>query len=201
MLVTIGQYAGFNEQVGFLKFKQAYLSNTVWKTAFYIHVFSCFVCLLAGFSQFSKSLLERSKKIHRFLGRVYAYNILLINVPAGFILAIYANGLFPSRLAFLTLDILWFTFTLKGVMYIRNGNTTKHKAFMIRSYALTLSAFSLRLWKYGFVTFTDLDPDSIYMIDAWLGFVPNLLIAEWIIRRNQKKLTLETNLINDNDKS
>jgi hypothetical protein len=29
---------------------------------------------------------------------------------------------------------------------------------------------------------THIDPVHLYMIDAWMGFVPNLLVAEWWIR-------------------
>jgi hypothetical protein len=37
-----------------------------------------------------------------------------------------------------------------------------------------------------------IDPATLYMIDAWLGFVPNLLFAEWLIRRkNNASLTSE----------
>ena len=54
---------------------------------------------------------------------------------------------------------------------------------MIRSYALTFSAITLRTWKFILSRTTHIDPLHLYMIDAWLGFVPNLLLAEWWIRR------------------
>ena len=191
MLITISQYRNFNDNVGFLKYKQDYVGNRIWISAFYIHVFSCFVCLLAGFTQFSSFVLKETKNLHRIFGRVYAFNILLINFPAGLILASCANGYVPAKIAFFTLDILWFAFTLKGVSCIKKGNIEKHRDFMFRSYALTLSALTLRVWKLVLTNFTDFNYESIYMIVSWIGFVPNLLLAEWIIQRRKRKLSLK----------
>jgi uncharacterized membrane protein len=200
MLVTIAQYSSFSATVGFLQYKQDYIGNSIWKTAFYIHVFSCFLCLLAGFTQFSKYVLTNYKPLHRFIGKMYAYNILLINFPAGMMLAICANGHLPSKIAFITLDILWFIFTAKAVACIREGNIKKHKEFMIRSYALTLSAVSLRLWKQVFIHVSSIDTNTIYMIDAWLGFIPNLLVAEWIIRTKKQQLSRQADIVYNNNK-
>jgi hypothetical protein len=55
---------------------------------------------------------------------------------------------------------------------------------MIRSYALTFSAITLRTWKLILSNIFSIDLAELYVIDAWLGFVPNLLLAEIIIRKN-----------------
>jgi predicted membrane protein DUF2306 len=89
------------------------------------------------------------------------------------VLALCANGLLPGRLAFVLLDSLWFTFTLVGVVAVRRGDLSRHRAMMIRSYALTFSAITLRTWKFILVRNTRIDPVHLYMIDAWMGFVPN----------------------------
>lgn len=183
MLLTIAQYASFSSTAGFLQFKQDYLHIGIWKAAFYIHVFSSLLTLCAGFTQFSSFVLKEHKKLHRLLGKIYAYNILLINFPAGMIMAFYANGELLSKIAFIILDSLWFFFTLKAVIAIKGKDIKAHKRFMIRSYALTCSAITLRLWKIVLSNTFDIDPQTLYMIDAWMGFVPNLLFAEWLIRK------------------
>jgi len=187
MLLTITQYTSFNDKVGFLLFKQDYLNIRIWKVAFYVHVFSAILALMAGFTQFSDYVLKEHRKLHRVMGRIYAYDILIINFPAGLIMGIYANGHLPSKMAFLILDFLWFIFTYKAVAAIKRKDVKAHKQFMIRSYALTFSAITLRLWKQVFVHLTALDIPTIYMIDAWMGFVPNLLFAEWYIRTRLSK--------------
>ena len=113
------------------------------------------------------------------------------------IMAIYANGGITSKIAFVALDSLWFWFTLKATLLAFKRKFKSHQKFMVRSYALTLSALTLRIWKQVLMRLTDLDEDTIYMIDAWLGFVPNMLIAEIYI---YWKLSGNRNLTN-HDKS
>jgi len=183
MLLTIAQYTSFKPDVGFLQFKQDYIHITIWRVAFYTHVFSSLLTLCAGFTQFSNYVLKYHKNLHRLIGKIYAYDILLINFPAGMIMAFYANGHLPSKIAFIILDSLWFVFTYKAVAAIKVKDIKKHKRFMIRSYALTFSAVTLRTWKIILSHSFAIDPMSLYMIDAWMGFVPNLLFAEWLIRK------------------
>jgi len=179
------------DNIGFLQFKQDYIHILPWKVAFYTHVFTIIFALLAGFTQFSALILKDHTNIHRLVGKIYIYDVLLINVPAAMIMAIYANGLLPTKTAFVILDCLWFWFTYKAVVEIKKGNVAAHKRFMIRSYALTLSAVSLRAWKIIILSFVDIDPLHLYMINAWMGFVPNLLFAEWLIRRKRKPPTAQ----------
>jgi uncharacterized membrane protein len=186
LLNLIVPYATFDSHVGFLQEKQDYLHLTVWRVAFYIHVFSSIFTLLAGFSQFVPEILQRHKRVHRLVGRIYVWDVLLVNFPTALIMAVYANGLFPTKLAFLILDGLWFWFTLKALLEIKRGNIAGHRDYMTRSYALTFSAVTLRTWRLILATCTDLDPLTIYMIDAWMGFVPNLLFAEWLIARRKR---------------
>jgi uncharacterized membrane protein len=187
MLRILGDYTAFRDDVGFLRFKQAYVGYWWWKLAFYVHVFTAILALLAGFTQFSDQMLAEHRRWHRLVGRLYVYDILLVNFPSGMVLALCANGLLPGRIAFVLLDSLWFTFTLLGVQAARRGEFSRHRAFMIRSYALTFSAITLRVWKFALVRTTAIDPVHLYMIDAWLGFVPNLLVAEWWIRSRARR--------------
>ena len=120
------------------------------------------------------------------MGRVYVFSILFINFPAGLIMAFYANGLLPTRIAFIILDSLWFWFTLRAFLEIKKGNIKAHKQFMMRSYALTLSAITLRAWKYGITNTMTLPPMDVYRVVAWAGWVGNLVVAEYLIRRHQK---------------
>jgi uncharacterized membrane protein len=204
MLLAITQYASFQTNIGFLKFKQDYLHIKIWKVAFYIHVFSSIFTLCAGFTQFSNHILKHYKKWHRRIGKFYAYNVMLINFPAGMIMAFYANGHLPSKIAFIILDCLWFWFTYKAVAAIKVKNIKAHKRFMIRSYALTCSAITLRMWKIILSHTFNIEPEVLYMIDAWMGFVPNLLFAEWLIIQmnlQSASLTLKSHIAHNKIKS
>lgn len=187
MLRTMISYTSFRGNESFLAFKQEYIHIKIWMYSFYIHVFTSILCLAAGMTQFSASLRLKSPRLHRQIGKIYVYSILLINFPVALVMAYYANGFLPSKIAFFILDILWFWFTLKAVIEIKRKNIEGHEKFMIRSYALTFSAITLRTWKFVISSAIDIDPQILYMIDAWLGFVPNLLIAELIIWINSRR--------------
>lgn len=184
MLRLIIGYTSFDTHYAFLAQKQDYLDNKVWLAAFYTHVFTSLLTLAAAFTQFSPYILKHHRSLHRTAGRIYVGAVLLVNVPAGFIMAIYANGLWPSKLAFLILDMLWAVTTLLGWQTAKQRNFKKHRAWMIRSYALTFSAITLRTWRSVLEPVVS-DPAALYMIDAWLGFVPNLIMAELWIRRSR----------------
>jgi hypothetical protein len=182
MLRTIVGYTSFRDDVQFLLLKQAYIHNPVWKTSFYIHVFSAIVALIAGFTQFSQQFLQQYRHLHRLIGRIYVWDILVVNFPAAMIMGIYANGEMVGKTAFVLLDCLWFWFTYQAYVMARNRKFVEHKHYMMRSYALTFSAVTLRTWKLILSHAFVIDPSDLYKIDAWMGFVPNWLVAEWMIR-------------------
>lgn len=185
MLRIVLGYLTFADDAQFLAVKQEYIHQPIWKLSFYVHVFTSILALSAGYTQFSPDLRHDHPRWHRFFGRLYVLVILFINVPSGMVLAVNANGLLPGRIAFVVLDILWFWFTFSAYRFARTRQFARHREFMIRSYALTLSAITLRSWNMLLSNLFNLDPSTLYAIDAWLGFLPNLLTAEWWIRRRQ----------------
>jgi hypothetical protein len=183
MLGITFQYWPIRPDAGFLQIKQQYLGIGHWRTAFWVHVFTSMLTLFAGFTQFSRSVLRRWPKFHRLMGRVYVFTICFITGPASLIMAFYANGGMTSRIAFVLLAVLWLVTTSLGWRTAVKRQWEAHRAWIIRSYALTLSALTLRAWKYLIVLAFEPRPMDVYRIVAWLGFVPNLLLAEWLIRR------------------
>ena len=65
--------------------------------------------------------------------------------------------------------------------FILKKQVIQHQKFAIRSFALTLSAISLRLFKYLLVFFFEPLPMDAYRIAAWSSWTFNLLVAELII--------------------
>ena len=181
MLRITLQYIPINLDVAFLRIKQDYINIIPWRIAFFIHVFTSMFALLAGFTQFSNSILKNYTRIHRTIGKMYVLVILCLTGPSGFIMAIYANGGFPSKVGFLVLDILWMYFTANAFRFALKKDFKNHKNYMYRSYALTLAAITLRAWKYVLVFLFQPAPMDVYRVVAWLGFVPNLLLVEYLI--------------------
>jgi hypothetical protein len=61
-----------------------------------------------------------------------------------------------------------------------------HQRWMIRSYALAFAAVTLRIYMPFMQALMDMDFIDAYRIVAWLCWVPNLMVAELIIRRQRK---------------
>ncbi len=187
MLRIVIPYRTLETDIAFLQLKQAFIHIDVWRISFFIHVFTSTLVLFAGFTQFSKKLLKNKPKLHRRLGYIYVGNILLITGPSGLIMSFYANGGILSIIGFIILSILWMSTTGIALYKAINKDFIGHRMFMIRSFALTLSAISLRAEKVLFAEFTDIAPMDRYRIIAWLGWGLNLLIAEIIIYNLRKK--------------
>jgi uncharacterized membrane protein len=181
-------YVPYNTDAGFLRIKQDYIDIDHWRMAFFVHVYMSIWVLLAGFSQFSKKIRDSYPKLHRAFGYIYAADVVFITGPAGLLMGVYANGGIPSKVAFVTLAVGWIFFTAAAVSKARKGDYVSHREHMIRSYALTLSALTLRAWKWGINNSVDLPPMDVYQAVAWLGWVPNLLVAEIIIWRYKYNL-------------
>jgi uncharacterized membrane protein len=177
------QYIPVRTDAAFLQVKQDYIHITPWLIAFFVHVFTSIFVLAAGFTQFSTGILRRYPTIHRAVGKCYVVIVLFVTGPASFIMALLANGGIMSRVAFTCLSLLWIYSTAKAWQTVKAKQYALHRNWMYRSYALTLSAVTLRGWKWLLIFLFHLRPLDTYKLVAWLGFVPNLLVAEWIIRK------------------
>jgi hypothetical protein len=173
--------------VGFLRIKQQYLGIVHWEYAFWVHVWVSMVPLVAGLTQFSPWLTGRWPWVHRWMGRSYVVVVCLVSGPASLVMAMYANGGWSSRTGFVVLGLMWVGTTAVAWRAVLKRQWARHREWIIRSYALTLSAITLRAWKYVIVLAFEPRPMDVYRLVAWLGFVPNILLAEWLIRRSRRR--------------
>lgn len=180
-------YLAFDRYTDFLITKQRVYHIRSWRFSFYTHVFISFVVMITGLLQFSWYLVKKYPGLHRRSGTIYAGVVLFVSGPSGLVMSFYANGGLPARISFVLLSLLWLLTTALGWYYARRQKWLQHGAMMLRSYALTLSAVSLRLYAYLIDVFNiPLRPLTTYILIAWLSWTLNLLIAELIIRRLSK---------------
>lgn len=176
-------YTTFKPGVDFLITKQKTYHITYWKAAFYLHVFFSVFALIAGLTQFNKYFLFKKPILHRTMGLLYWIVVLCIAAPTGFIMGIHANGGLPAKSSFVLLSLLWFLFTLISIVQANKKNFNSHAEWMLRSYSLTLSAITLRFYALLFDVFhIHVKPQEVYITIAWLSWIPNLLIAELLIK-------------------
>ncbi|HEY0653048.1 MAG TPA: DUF2306 domain-containing protein [Chryseosolibacter sp.] len=176
-------------RTGFLLTKsEAVLQSILFLPAFYAHIATGSIVLLIGLFQFRS---DRKSIWHRRLGTVYIATILLATAPAGFIMGWFANGGMIPRVSFMVLAVLWWYFTFVAWRKILVRDIVAHQAYMYRSYALTLSAVTLRLYIFGAALFFDLRGEEVYVWVSVLSWVPNLVVAEWVKRGvDMKRLAL-----------
>jgi uncharacterized membrane protein len=152
------------------------------------------LALALGPLGFWGALRNKFLRLHRWVGRIYLLSVLIGGV-AGLYMAVTAFGGLPTRIGFSMLGVSWLATGTMAYLRIRQGDVQVHKQWMVRSYALTFSAVMLRLWLPLLIALGFEFP-AAYTTVAWLCWVPNLLVAEMIIRngkaaaqRRQPRLT------------
>lgn len=185
MLKICLAYFPWQDDNNFLALKQDVVTTQPWRFAFQVHVLVSSLVLIAGFTQFFSQIRQKFPKIHRYSGWLYIISVFIFALPSGFIMAFSAAGGWQTKLCFILLSILWGVSTSIALYKIIKKDWLTHRDWMIRSFALALSALSLRTWKvilYNLQPYFDwLTPVHIYQLEAWLGWVINLIIAEVII--------------------
>lgn len=153
--------------------------NQFYLMVFYSHILFGGFSLLTGWSQFNKKIRNDRIKLHRLLGKIYIVSVLLSGI-CGLYISFYATGGMVSNFGFGLLAIFWIYFTLKAYFAIRKIEILNHQRWMIRSYALTFAAVTLRLYLPILPIILQTDFISAYRIISWMCWIPNLLVAEYV---------------------
>lgn len=181
MFEILRPYTSWRWDVDFLQTKQLIIHLDHYRIAFYIHIFSSLIVLLSGGLLFVNVLLQKYAVVHRWLGKLYVILLLGFAAPSGFIMAFYANGGWMAKLSFLILTSLWWWFTYKGYQTVRARQFVAHRMWMLRSYALTLSAITLRLMQFVLSYWFLINPAEQYIFVSWVSWMLNLTIVElWL---------------------
>ena len=148
--------------------------------AAFVHFMGGAIALIAGTFQLNSRLRTRFIGVHRLFGRVYIVAVVIGGVAA-LVLALHSFGGLIAHVGFGLLAVCWIGSTLNAYRHIRQRNLSTHRNWMIRSYALTLAAVTLRIYLPS-SQLAGIPMTAAYPVIAWLCWVPNLLIAEWFVR-------------------
>jgi uncharacterized membrane protein len=153
-------------------------SFLVHSTGIYTHAFASIVALVLGPVQFSSRLRQTRPRVHRWCGRVYLAVGVLVGGLSGLYMAQFAFGGPVARLGFAMLAVFWLYTGLRAWLAIRRRAIDEHRRWMVRNFALTFAAVTLRFYLPASMV-AGIDFSLAYPIIAWLCWVPNLLFAEW----------------------
>lgn len=168
------------------------------KTAFeahplgvYLHVFAAAVALLLGPFQFSARLRRTRIHLHRWMGRVYLGAGVLVGGLSGLYISMFAFGGLVAKLGFASLAVCWLYTGLRAFLAIRSGAVAEHRKWMVRNFSLAFAAVMLRLYIPASVL-AGADFSVAYPIIAWLCWLPNLLVADWVFNSAHNKASQPT---------
>jgi hypothetical protein len=178
-------YFILRKDFSFIDERNLLFKSSLYSTCFYIHIFAGAICICTALIQFSKYILKKSRAIHRWSGRLYVFVVLFLGAPTGLYMSFFAKGSFWERALFLFMAGFWFFTTFNGLTSILKKNVLAHKVWMIRSYAMAMTAVTFRVYH---IIFYLLDWDHLenYELSLWISVVGNMLFAEWIIYRQSK---------------
>lgn len=161
----------------------------IWKLFFFPHILLGVFALLIGTYQLTNNSRQNRRR-HRLLGRIYGFAILL-NVLVVPYIALYATGGIPSTIAFLALDVFWLLTTATAIIYIRRKNVTKHREWMLRSYAVTFVFVTFRIFLL-IIQFSTHAPLSVsFPLSVYLSILINLLIAQVYLYKRTRSASVE----------
>ncbi|NYE19724.1 DUF2306 domain-containing protein [Microbacterium immunditiarum] len=160
---------------------------------FYAHIVGGGVALALMPLQFWRMLRERTPKAHRWIGRVALVG-LAVGAVGALVIAPFNSAGLVGLFGFGGLGVVWLYAGWRAYRAIRRGDVDNHRAWMMRTFAVTYSAVTLRLWLFALIfaqiPFAGPDGfdfgaafDNAYGVVPFLAWIPNLIVAEWLIRR------------------
>lgn len=173
-------YFTFDKHINFLQERASLYEKPVWRISFYVHIAAGSLCIATALFQFSSWILKKRKKIHIISGKIYVFVVLLIGAPSGFYMTFFAKGGYPEKVCFMFMALFWFYSTYKGFVTAVNKDFLSHKFWMIRSYAMALTAVTFRVY-YIFFYLQGMNDFEDYSLSLWISVLGNAAVAEAIV--------------------
>ncbi|WP_395333317.1 DUF2306 domain-containing protein [Novosphingobium sp. BL-8H] len=142
------------------------------------------IALLAGPWQFIAAWRSKARGLHRWIGRIYACACLFGGL-AGAALAWGTTAGPVAGTGFFLLAVSWMSCTTLGWFTALRRDFVRHRRWMIRSFALTFAAVTLRIY-LPLSQIAGIDFLTAYIAIAWLCWVPNLIAVELWLRRHPR---------------
>lgn len=160
------------------------------RATFYVHIVTAGLALALGPVQFLRPIRRRWPAVHRATGMAYVVCVAL-GATSGLVIATVNRAGIVGFLGFGTLAVLWAVSTWHAVVAARRRDLANHAAWMIRGFALTFAAVTLRSWTAILILLQTAagatDPEQMfanaYAAVPFLCWLPNVVVAEWLVRR------------------
>lgn len=153
-----------------------------------MHLAGGSIALATGAWQLNTHLRTRHPSIHRWIGRVYVAAVLVGGLGAAILAPRSREGM-VTHWGFGLLAVAWLGTTVVAYRAIRRRDLASHRRWMLRSYALTFAAVTLRIY-LPLSQVLGLPFGPSYQVIAWLCWVPNLLLVELFVVGNSRAVPI-----------
>jgi uncharacterized membrane protein len=175
------RYFTFNPSMAAPQLRERLSAHDPWLL---MHIAGGITALAMGSFQFPRTFRNRHFTLHRWIGRIYLLAVSL-GAIAGFRIALVAAGGLPAHVGFAMLAVLWLVTATMAYIRVRQSQFQNHREWMIRNYALTFAAVTLRIWLPLLAGPLGYDFLSSYVTVSWLCWVPNMIVAEALVVRSR----------------
>jgi uncharacterized membrane protein YozB (DUF420 family) len=157
------------------------------------HIGCGIVALVLGLFQFVGSLRRSRPALHRTMGGLYVSATVfggIMALPLSFmnfapIPPAIRPLFYPLLFGLASLSIAWPVTTLMALARARQRRFDDHRAWMIRSYALTFAAVTSRIASPVLLLLTG---DIVLALNVtFVSWPVNLIVAEWLIHREARR--------------
>lgn len=149
-----------------------------------LHVVSATVYSFLGALQFSKGIRNNWPRWHREIGKALISFAVIVALTGIWMTFVYSTANHDGIAVFTARLVVGFTmliFITLGIVAIWKKNFVSHGNWMIRAYALAMGAGTQVFTHIPSLIFPSLEGETNRSIAMILGWVINIVVAEWII--------------------
>ena len=157
--ITRGSLAYFGEDMApFVIEKLPLPYEELWLRALKLHVVAAAFCLPACLLLLSTAVLRRAPRLHRWLGRTTGMVTLLVLVPTGFYMSLFAKGGLLSTAGFMLSGAIVAFAMIQGIRTARARRFALHRRWALHVLAQLSVAVTSRAMLYAFDADNPEDP-------------------------------------------
>lgn len=187
-VLALGAGAWFvvNIVPGYFVFTEESYGPYFWPRASYLfpHIVGGLIAILIGPLQFWSKFRASYPSIHRASGRVYLLAILLGSVGSFGMVVTMPEGRLSYATGLSFMAVAWLATSAMALVSVKKRNFVQHKQWMIRSYVVTFSFVSFRLFDDILGSY-DFDRNDYLVMLAWATWAVPLLFTELAIQAQQ----------------
>lgn len=162
------------------------LDNKLWVVFFYVHLLFGVTATASGIPLFFKRLVHYRSNLHKQIGKLYIISILYFTGPTGLYLSFFAEGGHWASIGFILMSLAWMLPTYMAYYKIKQKDIKGHYRWIIRSYCMTLSGVTLRLFTPIGSHYIGFDEETNFIISSFVWII-NVILGEIILLANTKQ--------------